>query len=297
MCTRERHFESSDGYGWILSFSDAKSELIDEIYSSEGLALLGMPKPSDIIVTFRINENFHATTTDIDLEFRDQNTEFSVRSRYSQYNSVNKKPIYDEDYEKVDDLRPMLLLSHKISTALTEEEGKFTLNVRDEIQGRFTSEYDAYTERDTVIFKNTENGFEYDVTAMLDNEYYRIVFEDGRQTVTNSNNESSTISSSEAHAFVFILGLLDSANFNETEVKNITALPFDQYEFTCETNDKSYFVELIEALDDTYVNHTMQITVTIKDGEIEEINSVIKITGRNYIRTVKTGVKFSEIDK
>ena len=99
----------------------------------------------------------------------------------------------------------------------------------------------------------------------------------------------------EYRAYYFIMTLINSSGFSMGEIKDISFTSPNTYTFTCEVNDNSRFVELIEALDDTYVSHTMKITVTFKDGEIKEITSIIKATGKIYARTVKTSLIFSEL--
>ncbi|MBO7304979.1 MAG: hypothetical protein J6V09_07140 [Clostridia bacterium] len=287
-------FKRSDGNGWTLVFEDATKDFINKVYLDEGMMMLGLPKPKDITVTFQIDEKFRTTSTKIDFEFGNRSVVFSMIGRFSQYNSVNKNPIYNDDYTEVDDLRSVYLLSHKLSSAVSEKEGGFKLNIREEVQDKNTYEYDEYIEKNTVFFKNTEDGFEYDLTAIFGEEYYKIVFKNGKQTVTDTDNRSTTIDSTEYHAYVFIFGLINSMDFKEIEITDVNSLPFGEYEFICESTDSSKYVQLIEILEDTYVSHTIRTTVAVKDGEITEITGVIEMIGEKYIRTSKCTVKFIE---
>ena len=265
--------------GWTLSLSGYESDFIEQLLEELGLLSMLDLLPLDASFEFIIDKDYRLlkrTSTVIFEEGSAQSLEFV--STYSDFNKAEPDLtlVDTKDYTEVYDIRTLNEVGDLYTELRGSDSGNFVLDLEQSI---YSDSYEErYTETDTVAYGVGADGFFYNITAETTDGELDIKYKNGVQTITYSGqSQNSNLSESDAKAV--IQSLLLSSGFDSTAVKGMEMVSNGVYKFTLAQKDLSAYKEFFANFDGTLdsVEHT--VTVTLKDGKIEKIESKLTAAG------------------
>lgn len=179
-------------------------------------------------------------------------------------------------YKEIDDLRNFYIIEKELDEIKNSKDAKAELTIN-QVVSLLTSK-ETVNEVDKIDYGIVDGKLEYDIEATTDDEYYRIVYKNGKQDVLDENGETdSSEAMQEIEARVFLESLLDQASYGIDVIKNMEKVSDGEYKFTLKPNVTAY-----EAIADAYSgsisSNTAYLIIKMMDG---------KITSYTYELTVK----------
>lgn len=300
-CTNATFAKEEDG-GWSLQFSGYTKKTVDKTLSTLDISedMMGAPI-ADMQVSLVADEDFHVRQMQITFSFSaaDGTTapEFSVTAKYSAYNTAQFDPavLEADTYVEVDDVH----ILEDIATLLKERqdaaEGKFTLDT----QTTFSIQGNASTtrEKDTILYGKKNGAYYYDITAKVEDEMYRFMYQNGEQTVITSN-ESYANEQTDVQAKAYIDGLIDSARYNGSAVTGIEKQSEGVYYLKIDKLDYSEYAENFVDYGIELNSASQKVNVVLAQNRILQIVSKVTLKG-NYsgtqmVVTVESVVTFRD---
>ena len=139
---------------------------------------------------------------------------------------------------------------------------------------------EKFTETDTVLYGVRDGKFYYDVTAEYDSVSMKLAYENGACTVTmEGESYSEPQTEQEARALVEMLINDSTYGYHAESITNIKDKGNGGWEIEQALGDASELEGIFESMDGTYKSATQTVTVTIKDGKLTEIKTVITASG------------------
>lgn len=296
----ERSFEKKEDGTWVLIYSGYTKKAIAHLEESMGLdgGLLDA-EIMDMVITCVVDENYYVKRMELEFVFEEESKTptIEISMTYSAYDAAEKKATEPDvaDYTKVDDIRLLTQVEDMLAERAECESGSFTLALTQSVTSTASTSSSLYKETDKVTFGEDESGYFYDIDATVDNVKYDISYKNGKQTVkTSSKTQDNDQTDKEARAYIETL--INSAGYDCTSVSKVEKRGEGVYRFTC-TPGKDVYESYFANMGGKLTSATQTITVTIKDGQITKIQSVVTAMGSvvNYgtvTLTVNTTVTF-----
>ena len=286
-CTKAEFVQNED-QTWTLTYSGYTKKAIKGILgalSTQELDVFGADIV-DIKVTFQTDEDFYVTDIALEFEFdTDEDAKVTptleVRMKLTAMGDEVTRvtdTIDASKYKEVDDLAICKEITQLIKDRYEAEEGSFRYVQEQTV--KVMGQTEKFTETDTVRYGVRDGKFYYDVTAEYDEVSMHLVYENGACTVT-MEGESYSEPQTEQDARSLIEMLINSSTYgyNAESVTDITDKGNGVWEIEQALGDSSELEGIFASMDGTYKSATQTVTVTIKDGKLTEIKSVITASG------------------
>ncbi len=286
-CTNAE-FAKNEDETWTLIYSGYTKKAVNGItsaLSTQELDVFGADIV-DVKVTFLTDENFRVTDISMEFEFdvdedAKQTPVLDVRMKLVAVGDGVTRvtdTIDASKYKEVDDLAIRKEITELIKDRYEAEEGSF--RYVQEQTFKVMGQTDKFTETDTVLYGVRDGKFYYDVTAEYDSVSMKLAYENGACTVTvEGESYSEPQTEQEARALVEMLINDSTYGYHAESITNITDKGNGVWEIEQALGDTSELEGIFESMDGTYKSATQTVTVTIKDGKLTEIKTVITASG------------------
>ena len=279
-----KEFTENENGTYSLVFSEYSDEAVDDLIVAFAFDSFEFDnKIEDMKVTINTTPEYLIDDITIAFVFSEKpkysrENVLSMSIDYTKYENVEKitSGLNTEQYTKVDDVRILDKIDELIEKRKTEKSGSFDLELKQKVSAR--GEKSEYVEKDEVTFGVDDNGYYYEVGALVEKDKYNITYSDGTQT-TKVGTKTTTKDQTEEEAKEFITGLIDNTKYSQIYVTKITTDDNGTYLLTCSPNPEIYSAALA-SMGATYSSGTQTMEVIIKDNNITSIKCNATIKGR-----------------
>ncbi len=246
------------------------------------------------IVTCDRTYNFVSAKMDFVFDVAEDETNvpvWEVTVRLDKYNTAEPVAgaIVESAYTEVDDIQILDDMEEMLEDLQNDKDGKFrldskqTMTLLDETMTRVLETETVAEETDIVTYGETGGKYFYKVvsTANLQGNDLLMEFDywNGIVTITEGGiSRTAPQTEEEARSFVNDT-LINAAEYEALDVTDIRKLGEGVYEFECNNFNTSLYKDYFARMDATYMSATKRITVTIEDGAIKNIDSVVTAKG------------------
>ena len=281
-CT-SKSFTKNEDNTWSLNFSGYTNKVMHSLVDHFGMEDVFNAEMLDMEVSIEADEAFRALKFDctfvFDTEEGDENIpQMTITSKYSSFNEFVPDPeaINESEFQEIEDIRILGDISDKMNDIRNAKEGSFELEIEQKVT--FAGDSSHYKEKDTVKYGKKNGAFYYDITAMVDDASFKILYEKGLQTIIQDGETTSAPQTSE-EAEEFIWSLINSSQYNKNYVTNMISDGDGVYEIVCEKADSNAFASLFVAMGARYESGKQTFRIFMKNGKLEKIESEAALSG------------------
>lgn len=273
-------FVRNEDKTWTLTYSGYTKKTIDKVVQSFGDELFE-EEIVDMEITIHANKDFTAKDIEIKMIFEESaiSSSFRIYTQYSKYNEATAvtDTLNPSDYTEIADCRLLKGIENMLEDLEESDNGSFVLDMDQTLTIKKPSQTQKTSEKDTVHYGEKDGKYFYTVHASYDGADIDIAYENGKQTTT-VNGISQIADQTEKEAKAFINGLINTASYESIRVSNITKIEDGVYKID-HRPDKNIYKPVFSALNatmpqDSQVKQT--ITITVRDGKIESIQSELQ---------------------
>ena len=278
-CATKTFAKNKDGM-WELSCSGYTKLAIEEISEDMGLDddMLSA-EVMDMQLIMVVDKKYRATQMKIDFVFEETKKmpSISMTMNFSQYNEADVVlDFLDIDYTKVNDIRMLSDIEEMLDARSESESGNFTLNIEETVRDP-NGQSSVYMEDNTVSFGEDDEGYFYDIDAVINKISYDISYKKGKQTII-SDYDFQDKAQTEQEARDWIKSLID-VGYDPVIVTDIKDNGDGVYKLICDNPKTDVYEEYFESNGGTLSSVKQTITVTIKDGSICSISNFVLAKG------------------
>ena len=279
-----KEFSKKEDGSWELVLSDYTDKALGGMYEKAGLALLfDADSIKDIETEILVDEDFCVLEYELKFRFNEDEEgnkpQAVFKSEFSKHGEAERKDLDTEGYKNMNDLLEMKKLDRMLDEIITRESATVQLNIRQSITRHAYEIYNS-AEYDKISYGISDGKFFYDMTSNINGQNMQIKYENGKQTISASDQKTTT-ASNDLIAKTTLAKILDCTGYEINSIKSFVNKGDEEYEVQLDKkNDESYkdvFGDGTELYD-----ATLDVTYTVKDGKITMINASGEIKEKGF---------------
>lgn len=279
----ESEFLKNDDGTWSLSFSGYTKKAINGFLKDMGIEsdILGADIV-DVKISLIADSDYYAKELTLEYIFDVEETDTAVpmlkeTMMYSKFNAAERTTtgIELDEYTEVADIRVLKDVEEQIDEFCNLPEAAFTFDMKQEskLDGQTVS---TITEKDNISFGKKNGSYVYVADIIYNGQKMNVSYRNGVQTI-EINGESQNVPQSEEEAFDYILGVVNSANYDADSISNIVKMSEGVYKLTVEEPDLSAYEAALTGEGMTFKSGTQEIIVTFADGKLKKLESEVNV--------------------
>ncbi len=301
-CANKSFSKREDGT-WTLSYSGYTAAAIREIEEKMGSLdgeVFGTDM-QDVHISLEITEEFLVKRLSMVFVFEPAETVsktpvLSYAVEVSHYNTAERKTdeLTPADYTEVEDLALLRDIEDMLEEYEESTDASFTLEILQ--KASYAGEERTVSEEvDEVRFGIGSDGFYYTIDIETGDTRLGLSYVNGVRTTT-VGTRSETQAQTRDEAEEFIRGLIRTAQYDPSRVKNITAKGDGVYELLVESSYREAVEASFASMGATHTSTQQTITVTVAEGRLVSMeNRIVGIgilQGENVTVVIETANRF-----
>ena len=295
-CQKIKHKENPDGTGTI-ECSGYSKKTMKAISNALGVGAGSLgAEISDVKVYVTYNNDYRAEKIEYIFSFdvpKDTKKYPTLRMsfEYSDFGAAEKDPtLYPEEYSYYGNLRVFTEIERLLSEKINDKSGSF--EVYNEQTIRAGVQIISFTEKDSIRYGERFGKYHFNIKMNVNDVGFAMQYKNGKlKTKGPDVSESEEMTDGDAKAY--IASIINNALIDKTNLQSIVKVEENVYCITYNIIDSSAYSQMFAPYGGHCGTATHTVTVTLNNGELKMIESVINIngSGASYMN-VKTINKF-----
>lgn len=267
---------------------------------------------TDVIISFTLESNFDLKTIKMDFVFDKKENDDNASQLSVASEEINPNmPVFTAEYtveygdnlavaeeidlssakyKEVDDLRDFYIIEKELDEIKSSENARAELTINQEVSLLTTKE--IVNEVDKIDYSIVDGKLEYDIEATTDDEYYKIVYKNGKQNVLDEDgNTNSSKAMQEIEARVFLESLLDQTGYGIDIIKNMEKVSDGEYKFTIKPDITAYEA-IANAYNGSISSSTAYLSIKMANGKITSY--IYELSIKIYIPMFSTNMVITQ---
>lgn len=288
---------------WTATYSEYDTEsisgIIDYCFDSTVTIVDGY-RVKDVILIINATENFLPTEWKYELVFeRTDETELyrepsaEITMTFKNFGNAEAPEVDLSKYKEVEGLDALREIRHLINEMTVAESGSFISKSNQRVDYAHST---TNTDETDVVTYNNENGkFSFNIDAYLvapgmsvnNGTSYKIVYKDGKLTVTGDGSKPQTSGITDNDAKVYVVRILDPASLSGASVSDIgTGSGKYTHRFTLASPDYSALMPTLTSLNAKDIKADATVDVVYENGTLKEYEYVLTLTAKVDLQTL-----------